>query len=177
MSDATDPSRDADETIADDPVVYAVTLAPHRSLSPRGFLLVMGTIAVVSFGSGALFVAMGAWPVFGFFGLDVLVLYLAFRSSFRSARAREYIRVTASAIEVREVSARGRASVVRLNPFWTRIARRDDDELGTLDLALVCGPRQVPVGRCLGPMEKGRLASELTAALNHVKKGVVRSRF
>ncbi len=161
----------------DEPVVYAVTLAPHRSLSQRGFVIVMLVIAGVSFASGVTFLAMGAWPIFGFFGLDVLLIYLAFRANFRAARAREHIRVTPSVLEVREVPVTGAETTVSLNPFWTRIWRQDDEDHGTLDLALVSGRTTVPVGRFLGPMEKAILARDLTEALTTVKRGVTRSTF
>lgn len=161
----------------EEPVVYAVTLAPHRSLSQRGFLLVMLGVGSVSFLTGAAFLARGAWPIFGFFGLDVLLVYLAFRASFRSARAREYILVTPSVVEVRREPARGRASTTRLNPFWTRLWREDDEDHGTLDVALISGRRTVPVGRFLGPEQKATLAADLSRALSIVKKGVTRSTF
>jgi len=101
MTDATDPGTPLADADMDDPLVYAVTLAPHRSLSPFGVKVVMGAMGLVSLGAGAMFLSLGAWPVFGFFGLDVLLLYLALRASARSARAREHITVTASLIEVR----------------------------------------------------------------------------
>lgn len=161
----------------DDPLVYEVTLAPHRSLSPTGFRLLMAVFGVLSLGSGLVFLSMGAWPVFGFFGLDVLLLYIAFRASYGAARAREHIRVTASLVEVRHVPARGPASTARLNPFWTRLWRKDDEDHGTLDVALISGARTVPVGRFLGPAQKADLASDLTRALALVKRGVTRSSF
>lgn len=180
MSDATDPSlsrKDARGNLAaeaGDPVVYAVTLAPHRSLSPTGFRLLMGAMGLLSFGSGSLFLAMGAWPVFGFFGLDVLLLYLAFRASFGAARAREHITVTTTLIEVRHAPARGPTRTERLNPFWTRLFRRDDEDFGTQEVALVSGARHIAVGSFLGPEEKGRLAEELGAAIGVVRRGVGR---
>lgn len=163
--------------LLEEPEVYAVTLAPHRSLSQRGFLLVMIAIGLTSFISGVTFLAMGAWPIFGFFGLDVLIIYFAFRANFRAARAREYIRVTPSLVEVRRVPAKGRERTIRLNPFWTRLWREDDEEHGTLNVALISGRETVPVGRFLGPEQKAQLASDLTDALNTVKRGVTRSTF
>ncbi|MFG1185298.1 DUF2244 domain-containing protein [Xanthobacter aminoxidans] len=172
-----DIAPETDAQAPDEPVVYAVTLAPHRSLSRRGFFWVMAGIGAVSFVSGVAFLAMGAWPIFGFFGLDVLLMYIAFRASFRSARAREHILVTPSLVEIRREPAAGRPSTTRLNPFWTRLWREDDEEHGTLDVALISGKRTVPVGRFLGPVQKAELASDLTEALAVVKKGVTRSHF
>jgi uncharacterized membrane protein len=158
-------------------VVYAVTLAPHRSLSQRGFMLVMAGVGAVSLAAGTVFLAMGAWPIFGFFGLDVLLVYVAFRASFHSGRAREHILVTPSVLEIRREPARGRKTTTRLNPFWTRLWREDDDEHGTLDVALISGARTVPVGRFLGPDQKAALATDLSQALATVKRGVTRSTF
>lgn len=172
-----DTAPQGDAGFLEEPIVYEVTLAPYRSLTPRGFRLVMLGIGGISLVSGAAFLAMGAWPVFGFFGLDVLLVYLAFKASFRSARAREHILVTPSVVEVKREPARGRPSTTRLNPFWTRLWREDDADLGTLDVALVSGKRMVPVGRFLGPQQKAVLASDLSRALAIVKKGVPRNNF
>lgn len=171
----TPPLGEAD--FADEPVVYAVTLAPHRSLTKGGFLAVMLGIGAVSLVCGMAFLAMGAWPIFGFLGLDVLLIYIAFCANFRAARAREYIRVTPSVVEVRREPARGRVTVHRLNPFWTRLWREEDEDHGTQDVALISGRRTVPVGRFLGPEQKAMLADDLSRALAVVKKGVPRNSF
>ncbi|GGF84941.1 membrane protein [Azorhizobium oxalatiphilum] len=173
MTDANDPPVVPDE----EPTVFAATLAPHRSLSKRGFVLVILLTGGISFVSGGVFLAMGAWPVFGFFGLDVLLVYWAFKSNFRAADAREYIRITPSLVEVRHVPVRGKPWQVRMNPFWTRVKREDDEDHGTLALALVSRGRETPVGGFLGPAQKGELADGLAAALSEVKRGVTRTTF
>ena len=53
----------------------------------------MAAIVTVSAAVGAGFVLIGAWPVTGFLGLDVLLLYLAFRWNYRQARRAELIRL------------------------------------------------------------------------------------
>ena len=78
------------------PELFSATLTPHRSLNRTGFLVVMAFVSVVSFAAGVAFLLMGAWPVFGFFGLDVLAIYWAFKISFRRAKAYEEIRLTPS---------------------------------------------------------------------------------
>src|ERR1041384_1072390 len=90
-----------------EPVLFSALLTPHRSLNRTGFLLLMGFITVVSFISGIVFLSMGAWPVFGFFGLDVLAIYWAFRVNFHRATAYEEIAVTPSSLHVRRVTHLG----------------------------------------------------------------------
>ena len=54
-----------------EPKIFSAVITPHRSLGRTGFLLLMLCIGAVSFVCGLLFLVIGAWPVFGFFGLDV----------------------------------------------------------------------------------------------------------
>src|SRR3977135_699572 len=89
------------------PELFSALLTPHRSLSRTGFLVLMGFVTVVSFAAGVAFWLMGAWPVFGFFGLAVLAGTWAFRINFRHGEATEEIRMTHSELRVRRVSHRG----------------------------------------------------------------------
>ncbi|MBJ7406701.1 MAG: DUF2244 domain-containing protein, partial [Bradyrhizobium sp.] len=84
--------------------IFSARLTPHRSLNRTGFLAVMLFVSAVSFVTGLVFLMMGAWPVFAFFGLDVLVIWWAFKANFRAARASEEIVVTPSELRVRRVS-------------------------------------------------------------------------
>src|SRR5689334_23903818 len=84
--------------------IFSALLTPHRSLNRTGFLAVMLFLSAVSFATGLAFLMKGAWPVLGFFGLDVLVVWWAFKANFRTARAREEISVTTSELRVRRVS-------------------------------------------------------------------------
>jgi uncharacterized membrane protein len=84
-----------------EPQIFSARLTPHRSLNRTGFLAVMLFLSIVSFVTGMVFLMMGAWPVLGFFGLDVLVIWWAFKVNFRAARASEEIVVTPSELRVR----------------------------------------------------------------------------
>src|SRR5579864_3782379 len=90
-----------------EPTLFSAIITPHRSLSGFGFLVLMSAVGAVSFAAGTMFLILGAWPVFGFFGLDVLLVYWAFRIYFRRAKACEEIRVTPSELHVRRISHRG----------------------------------------------------------------------
>src|SRR5215469_7568313 len=97
-------SWSAVEALGDGAAVFERVLAPHRSLPPSAFHLVMAMLALVSLAVGIGFVAIGAWPVCGFFGLDVGLLYLAFRLSYRSARRSEILRLAGDAFTVERIS-------------------------------------------------------------------------
>ncbi len=94
--------------IADAPL-FSARLTPHRSLSRGGFIALMAFVTLVSFAAGVMFLMMGAWPVFAFFGLNALIIYWAFKVNFRRAAATEDIMVTPYEIRVRRVSHRGQA--------------------------------------------------------------------
>ena len=104
-----------------EPVIFSALVTPHRSLSRNGFLILMGFLTAISFIAGVVFTMMGAWPVFGFFGLDVLIVWWAFRVNYRRAAATEEIVITHSEIRVRRVSHRGHTMEWTLNPLWVRL--------------------------------------------------------
>src|SRR5229473_7555630 len=134
-----------------EPALFSALLTPHRSLNRTGFLVLMVFLSVVSFAAGVAFLMMGAWPVFGFFGLDVLAIYWAFKVNFRSAKAREEISVTPSELRVRRVSHRGDVAEWVLNPLWVRLDQQVHEEYGVERLYLVSGGRHFAIGRFLGP--------------------------
>src|SRR6476620_5993321 len=98
--------------------LFSALLTPHRSLNRTGFVVLMVFLSVVSFATGLAFLLMGAWAVFGLFGLDVLAIYWAFRVNFLRGRAGEEISVTPSELRVRRVSHRGHVVEWVLNPLW-----------------------------------------------------------
>ena len=160
-----------------EPRIFSAVITPHRSLSPRGFLILMLCLGAVSFVSGVVFVSMGAWPVCGFFGLDVLLVYVAFRANFRAARAYEEVTVTASELTVRKVSQRGGVREWTLNPLWVRLERIVHEEFGIERLFLVSQGRRLSIAGCLGAHEKKSLAKALSAALGEAKRGPTRTVF
>jgi uncharacterized membrane protein len=156
----------------DQPMLFSARLTPHRSLNRTSFAVLMTIISVVSFAAGIAFWMMGAWPVFGFFGLDVLVIYWAFRVNFRSAQAVEDIVVTPSQLRVRRVNHRGHVAEWVLNPLWVQLDQTGDPEFGIERLYLVSRGRRVSVGYFLGPDEKASFAKALLAALQTAKRGI-----
>jgi uncharacterized membrane protein len=164
-------SNDFDPAL-DQPMLFSARLTPHRSLNRTGFLVLMAFLSLVSFATGVAFLLMGAWPVFGFFGLDVLVIYWAFRINFRRAAASEEISVTPSELRVRRISHRGHVVEWVLNPLWVQLDQKGDAEFGIERLYLLSRGRRVSVGSFLGPDEKASFAKALLAALQTAKRGI-----
>lgn len=151
--------------------ILSARLTPHRSLNRTGFLAVMLFLSVVSFVTGIAFLMMGAWPVLGFFGLDVLVIWWAFKVNFRAARASEEIVVTATELRVRRVSHRGQVAEWTFNPLWVRLDQEVDEDFGLEHLYLISRGRRIQIAGFLGPEEKASFYKALVEALNAARRG------
>lgn len=160
-----------------EPTIFSAVFTPHRSLGSIGFLVLMAMFGVISFVAGMAFLLMGAWPVFGFFGLDVLLLYWAFHINYRHANAYEQVTVTSTALKVRKVSHRGRVREWVLNPLWVRLDKVAHEEFGIERLFLVARGKQLAIANFLGPDEKASFAKELGRALGEAKRGPTRTIF
>jgi uncharacterized membrane protein len=169
----TTMNHDNDSTC--EPTLFSAVITPHRSLSRTGFLLLMLLIGSISFIGGTVFFFLGAWPVVGFLGLDVALVYFAFRANFRAAKAYEQVIVTTSELRVRQVSHRGKAAEWTLNPLWTRIDRETHEDFGLLRLSLVSRGWRLVVASFLGPKEKEGFANALSTALAEAKRGPART--
>ena len=148
-----------------EPVLFDATLYPHRSLGPVGFAVLMGLVAAVGFGTGIVFLLAGAWPVFGFCGLEVLLIYVCFRLNYRSARLFERVRLTGAALTVERRDWRGRARRWTFQPYWLRVAM-DDPPLHDSRLTLSSHGRSLVIGSFLAPEERAELARALSHALS-----------
>jgi len=151
--------------------IFTAELTPHRSLGRTGFLVLMLFLSIVSFVAGIVFLHRGAWPVFGFFGLDVLLIYWAFRVNYARARASEHLVLTSHELRLRRVSHRGHVMEWTFNPHWVRLDQEEHKEFGVERLYLTSHGRSVAVGRFLGPDEKASFAKALRLALQDARRG------
>jgi uncharacterized membrane protein len=158
-----------------EPTLFSAIITPHRSLSATGFLVVMGLIGGISFVGGMFFFLIGAWPVIAFLGLDVVLVYWAFRANYRAAAAFEEVTVTPSELRLRRVSHRGEVAEWTLNPVWTNLDRETHEDFGLLRLFLVSQGRRLTVAGFLAPSERESFAQALAAALGEAKRGVTRT--
>lgn len=145
-------------------VVFDALLTPHRSLSPRGFLLLMAGLCVISFTAGLFFFLVGAWPVVGFLGLDILLVYVAFKVSYRRARLYETLELTRDALTVRRVEPTGEETSWRFQAAWLQVLMEDPPGHGS-QLTLRSHGKSLAIGGFLTPRERLDLANALRAAL------------
>ena len=146
-----------------EPTIFSAVITPHRSLGRYGFMVLMAVFGGISFIAGMVFLMLGAWPVFGFFGLDVALLYWAFRLNYRHAAAYEEVTMTPVALTVRKVSHRGRMREWVLNPLWVRLEKVVHEEFGIERLFLVIARQETDGRGFLGPRRKSKLRQRLSA--------------
>jgi uncharacterized membrane protein len=152
-----------------DPPIFAATLTPHRSLGPKGFLAVMTFVGLVSFVGGLAFWRMGAWPICGFFGLDVALVYIAFRVNYRAARAFEEVAMTRKTLTVRQVDRRGRSRQFSFDPYWAKFEVERQPEWGIISMRIKSHGKWLPVGAFLALEDQENFAKAFAAALAAVR--------
>jgi uncharacterized membrane protein len=124
----------------------------------------MAVLAAISFVSSLYFVHIGAWPVGGFFGLDIGLLYLAFRLSYRSGRQVETIELAGPDLTVEKIGIRGEQRFWRFQAYWLRV-RLIEAEATANRLLLSSHGRSLAIGGFLNAEERRDLAGELEEAL------------
>ncbi len=154
----------------DDPI-FAARLTPYRSLGNTGFWILMGFICVTCFMSGILFLVIGAWPVFIFFGLDVLLIWGAFKLNYRSGKAYEEIAVWKHELEFRQIAPSGKMKVHKLNPFWTKFQIDRHEEIGITKMLLIERGALFDIGSFLNPQDRESFARAFGLALAKAKAG------
>jgi uncharacterized membrane protein len=148
------------------PKTWQAVLTPHRSLSRRGFILVMSLIAAINLVVGGMFYAIGAWPVVGFLGLDVLAIWWAFRVNFADARKAERIVVTEHELILERMSERQGREELRFVRRWVRVDLEEDTERDLIgSLYLSASGRRTAIGAFLPPDERKAFAGQLRRAL------------
>ena len=144
---------------------YEALLYPRRSLSERGFLILTIGTALFGLGYGAMFLMMGAWPIFGYLGAEWLLFWWLLRTHFRGDRRAERLRLYADRLVLQQIDAKGNVAERAFEPYWLRVVLR---ERGFENPALLLSShgRSVEIGAFLGAQERRDFAAELTAVLH-----------
>lgn len=155
----TNPSRNPDEPI------FQALLTPHRSLGRTGIFIVLAVFAGLMTVPAFVFLSLGAWPVFGFFGLDFAAIGAAFWFNMRQARAREIVSVSRTSLVIDQIAPSGRALHHRFNPFRARFDVFRHSEIGITAMQVFGEGRAVRIGAFLNPDDRESFASAFGAAL------------
>lgn len=149
-----------------DPAPYLhldAVLAPHRSLSKRGLVILLALIGLYNLLLAAFLFAIGAFPVPIFLGLDFVAVIVAFTVSNGRSRSAERVQVTADHVRVTR-RARGREQTVWTSPTaFTRVSV--DSRARETQVRLRLSNRALSVGASLGPKERTAFAAKLEAAI------------
>ena len=160
------------KTNYNDKPLFEATLYPHRSLPMPSFWILLACVAAVSFTLGLVFAAAGAWPILAFFGLDVLLFFLAFRVNYRAGRLFEHIQLFENEILVRRVHPNRRVQEWRMQPNWMQITVVPSSEALKApipEVQLRSHGRSIGIGRFLTDGERASLAEALKSALEDAR--------
>ncbi|WP_297487929.1 DUF2244 domain-containing protein [Acidocella sp.] len=145
---------------------FEAELHPHRSLSRRALALVLGGMVLGSLYVTAIMYFMGAWPVIGFNGADILLAALLFWLNMRAARAREIIRLYDEVLEITRIAPNGRVARVEMSPDWAKVELQERPASVPVLLLRARGAvRVTEIGRQLGEAQKRDLAAAIGRAL------------
>jgi uncharacterized membrane protein len=128
----------------------------------------MAALSGISFVTGMVFYLAGAWPVLGFFGVDVALVYLAFRLNYRSGRLYEVVELTPARFTWTRVHPSGRREEFDCNPYWARVLLREWPD-GRTDLRIASQGKELAFARFLTDDERRDFASALKRAFRDAR--------
>jgi len=158
------------KTVPGDPPLLELTLTPHRSLPRQGFVAMMTVLVGLNVVAGAVFLLVGAWPVIGFLGLDVLLVWFAFRLNYARGRQVERLVFYRDRLAIRRRDHWGREQSLDLQPYWLRV-RVVRHQGAVVRLLLASHGRRYAIGQFLAPDERERLALHIDDILGALRDG------
>lgn len=145
---------------------WSITLTPHRSLTRQGFITVMVLVAGLNLVAGSIFIALGAWPVFGFMGLDVLLIWWAFRRNFADSERAERLIAYGDALTLQRLAKLQAPKEIVFNRRWVKVELDHDEERElTGRLWLRSHGQSHEIAAFLGADERVSLAKALRRAI------------
>lgn len=153
-----------------DKPLFDAVIHPYRSLSPRGFRALFYGVLAANAVIAIVLVSLGGWPVLGFLGLDILLVYLAFRMSYAQTRAFERVTVDGDALVVERVDPHGARQAWRFPAYWVSVWYDGDEERGISTVTLRSHGRALEIGVFLSPFERKDFADTLRTALHNVRR-------
>lgn len=149
--------------------LFAAKLTPHRSLGRKGFRAIIVMVAVLATIPGIIFFSLGAWPVVGFMGLDVILIWWALSASQRDGKRYEEVTLWPDQLELKQVDGAGKETMTRFNPYFVKLVIDRDFNERTTGLHLRSRDRDIALGAFLNPDEKSSFAKAFGSALKRAR--------
>ena len=151
-----------------------MTIWPHRSLSAKGFAIVMWGLAGLLFIIGFGFFLAGAWPVIGFLGIELLVVWAAFKLNYRAARHRETILTTIEDVTIESQNPAGQLDKKSFPLGWLRVnllqtAAQTAKSRHHQKIIFTSHGQQAEIGRHLHPSEKVGLSRDINEMIDRAR--------
>jgi uncharacterized membrane protein len=151
------------------PLYMDAVITPNRSLSERGFIVLISVVTLANLASAVVFLSMGAVFVPLFLGIDVAALIVAFLISFRAAKNVERVQVTSREVRVVRETPKSATVIWESPTAFTRV----DLETGSdraIELRLTLSGRELPVACALSPHERAEFARALEQAIQDARR-------
>ena len=148
-----------------------LTIFPHRSLSKKGFHLLMILVAFICLTAGFIFWYLGAWPVFGFLGLDIILIYAAFKLNYRSGNMYERLFIISKKLKILRSLPSGKVQIWELNPYWAQ-ANLIEINNHQSQLIIKSKNKAVSIGSFLNSYDKKKLEKKITYSLKNYRESV-----
>ena len=152
------------------PLYMDAEIKPNRSLSERGFVILISVITVANVASAVVLLRMGAHYVLPFLGIDVLAVIVAFLASYKSGRVIERVQVSAAEVRVTYETEKASRLVWESPTAFTRVTTERDEEDRCLALRLALSGRETAVAAALSPGERGEFAKALEDAIRQARR-------
>ena len=149
--------------------LFAAKLTPHRSLGRKGFRVVIVFAAVLATIPGIIVFSRGAWPIVGFLGLDIALIWWAMSASQRDGKRYEEVTLWPDQLEIKQVDGVGKETLSRFNPYFVKLVVDRDFNERTVGLHLRTRDRDVVLGQFLNQDEKSSFAKAFGTALKRAR--------
>lgn len=145
---------------------WSVTLTPHRSLKGPAFKILFALVILLNLAIAIFFYRLGAWPVFGFLGGDVVLLWWAFKANNKAALCSERIVISGDEVTLVKQRQQEQPTQTSFNRRWLRVKLEYDEAREIVGrLLLISSGKATEIASFLGAEERQSLADELKRAL------------
>ena len=144
-----------------------IKIYPSQSLGKTGFRVLMLVFMLPAFLIGIYFSFRGAWPVAGFLGLELLLIYLAFKISFISNKVFEHITLDEKILKICYHKQNKVVRTINLEPTWLKVQINNNPRPDRL--ALTSHGKVNIIGKYLSKEERAIVAEKIKNSLHNWK--------